>query len=228
MTHSPASSAGMKRWFRRIAITACLVIIFFSSLDALIVHFMRAHIFSDITTLPVADAILVPGASVSGTEASPVLRQRLAAAMDLFHANKARLILVSGDYSSRYYDEAAVMKKYLVDRGIPESFVITDHAGYSTFDSMYRARNVYHMNSVIIVSQAFHLPRAVFIARSLGLDASAYDASRIPLPPAAIFHNEWREPLARMKAVFDLLRGAKSSFTGSGLPIDGSGNVLRN
>lgn len=135
--------------------------------------------------------------------------------------------MVSGDYSSRYYDEATAMRKYLMRHGVASGAILLDHAGFSTYDSLYRAKNVYFLPSVIIASQDFHLPRALFIARSIGLDAVGFSASRVPLSAEQSFRSEWREPLARIKAVLDVLRHAPPAFTGSGLPLDARGTLLR-
>ena len=174
-----------------------------------------------------ADVILVPGARVYGGEVSAILGERLNAAIELYQAKKAPRILVSGDYSSRYYDEASAMNTYLKRHGISASGIILDHAGYSTYDSLYRAKSVFGFTDMIIVTQDFHLPRALFIAKALGIDAVGFNASRLPLLRSTWLHNTWREPLARLKAIYDIIANTQPSFSGSGLPLDAKGNVQR-
>ncbi len=194
-------------------------------IDQWIVFSARGEIISNASNLPIADVILVPGAQVYAGEVSGILAQRLDAAIDAFNAKKSDKILVSGDYSSRYYDEASAMQKYLLKHGISSGSILLDHAGFSTYDSVLRAKTIFGAHSVIIVSQDFHLPRALFIARSLGLQAVGFSASKVPLSAKQSLRSEWREPLARLKAVYDVLRKAQPAFTGSGLPIDKLGNV---
>lgn len=212
------------QWFLTAILGLALV---FVMVDRWIALSAASSTFTTAAKIPPAQAILVPGARIYAGEVSGILAQRLDAAIDIHRLGKAKTILVSGDYSSRYYDEAEAMKKYLVRHGIASGSIVLDHAGFSTYDSVYRAQHVFDFRSVIIVSQDFHLPRALFIARWLGLPALGYSASKIPLSAEQIFRSEWREPLARLKAIYDIARHALPAFTGSGLPLDASGTVLR-
>ncbi len=215
------------RFLKRILLAIVITILLFIAIDRVIVRSTQSRIHSDISSLPGAEVILVPGARVYAGEVSGILAQRLDAAIVVLEARKAKRILVSGDYSSRYYDEATAMKKYLLRSGVGTGEIMLDHAGFSTYDSLYRAKNIFNLRTVIIVSQDFHLPRALFIARGIGLDAIGFAASGAPLSPEQLFRSEWREPLARMKAVLDVLRHAPPAFTGSGLPFDARGTLLR-
>jgi vancomycin permeability regulator SanA len=121
---------------------------------------------------PQAPVAIVFGAGLeSGSEPSPILAERLDTALTLYRTRKVTLLLVSGDSSDRYHDEARVMRRYLMDRGVPEAAVLEDPAGASTYDTCYRARSTYGVRRALLVSQSFHLPRALFIAESLGIDA---------------------------------------------------------
>jgi vancomycin permeability regulator SanA len=121
---------------------------------------------------PQAPVAIVFGAGLeSSTEPSPILAERLDTALALYRARTVTTLLVSGDSSDRYHDEARVMRRYLVERGVPEQSVLEDPAGASTYDTCYRARDAYGVRRALLVSQSFHLPRALFIAGSLGIDA---------------------------------------------------------
>ncbi len=196
-------------------------------LDRSMVFWAGYWISSDSGAIVAKDVILVPGARIYAGEVSAILGERLDAAIELYEAKKAPRILASGDYSSRYYDEASAMSRYLQQHGVGSGDIVLDHAGFSTYDSLYRAKSVFGFTKVIVASQGFHLPRSLFIARSLGIDAVGFDASRIRPKGSVWWHNAWREPLARIKAVYDVLRGAKPAFEGLGLPPDGAGHGER-
>ncbi len=211
---------------RKALLGTAIILLLLFGLDRWTSSVGSSFVVSNPKQLPQADVILVPGARIYAGEVSGILAQRLDAAIEVLRAGRSRKILVSGDYSSRYYDEARAMQKYLVRRDVEADAVVLDHAGFSTYDSVWRAKNVFGIQSMIIVSQDFHLPRALFIAHELGLEAVGFSASRVPLSPEQSFRSEWREPLARMKALYDILRKAQPAFTGSGLPIDTARNVV--
>ncbi len=212
---------------RKLLLAILGMLIFLLIVDQVILQIGNASVASTLTELSPAEAILVPGARIYAGTVSPILAERLDAAIEVLLAHKAEKILVSGDYSSRYYDEATAMKKYLVQHGVNTERILLDHAGFSTYESVIRARDMFGFSSLIIVSQDFHLPRALFIARVLGLHARGFSASKMPLGEEETFRSNWREPLARFKAIYDLLRKANPAFTGSGLPLDASGSVVR-
>ena len=132
---------------------------------------------------PQAPVALVFGAGLLGQEPSELLARRLDVALALYRAGRVQRILVSGDASERYHDETRAMKRYLVSRGVPAEAVDADGAGLSTFDSCARARDVFHVDRALLVTQRFHLSRALFIARSLGLDAHGVIADEDYQPP---------------------------------------------
>lgn len=129
---------------------------------------------------PAAPVALVFGAGLSGSEPSPLLAERLDTAVALYRQGKVKRILVSGDNSDRYHDETEAMRRYAVDQGIPPADLLQDDWGLSTYDSCVRAREVFHLEQVLLVTQRFHLPRATFIANSVGLDARG-----VPADPAS-------------------------------------------
>lgn len=126
-----------------------------------------------------ADAVVVLGASVfaDGTP-SDILADRLEVAVDLYKADAASVIIVSGDNRDAHYNESDAMKAYCVSLGVPEEDVYVDHAGYDTYSSMYRAHHAYGAESVIVVTQAYHLYRALACAQGLGMDAQGVAADK--------------------------------------------------
>ncbi|QYC42971.1 vancomycin high temperature exclusion protein [Nonomuraea coxensis DSM 45129] len=130
--------------------------------------------------VPPAQAALVLGAGLYAGRPSPMLARRLDVAAELYHAGKVRALLLSGDNSRKEYDEPTAMRDYLRDRGVPEAAMVLDYAGFDTWDSCVRARQVFGARSVTVVTQEFHVPRAVTLCRTAGLETfgAGDDSSR--------------------------------------------------
>lgn len=176
--------------------------------------------------VPEADAILVLGAYVlpDGTVSS-MLSDRLTEAYELYELGKANKILVSGDHGRKNYDEVNAMKNFLIDKGVPEQNVFMDHAGFSTYESMYRARDIFQAKKIIIVTQGYHLRRAVFIARELGLEAYGVTSDRHDYGNVMTMYR-LREVLARNKDFFTAkLIKPKPTFLGNTIPVTGDGRA---
>ncbi|HUO50087.1 MAG TPA: ElyC/SanA/YdcF family protein [Candidatus Paceibacterota bacterium] len=205
--------------FVRIGFLLCIC----TALAVLLVPIlMRASVdrflFTSLVEVPSAEVAIVPGASVFEGEPSPVLAARANAAIALFQMGKVSRILVTGDNSALNHDEVSPVRRYLLAAGIPADDIFLDHAGFDTYSSMYRAKVIFGVASAIIVTQDFHLPRALFLARELGIQAYGYDAGG----PASI-SDYLREIPAADKALFDLLVARVPKFLGPMIPISGSG-----
>ncbi|MEE8722215.1 MAG: ElyC/SanA/YdcF family protein [Eggerthellaceae bacterium] len=158
------------------------------------------------------DAIIVLGASVlpDGTP-SPILRDRLDTAAQLYFDGVSDTVIVSGDNVT--YNESLAMKKYLVNSGIPDDSVVCDLAGIATYDSMYRAVSEFGIDSACIVTQRYHLPRALYSARGLGIDAVGVPADRGSYSDSTYY--ELREIPARTKDFFKTLLHEPADFAGN-------------
>ena len=143
------------------------------------------------------DYILVLGASVRRERQSPMLEDRLKKAIELYNINTQNKILVTGDHTKEDYDEVTIMKNYLLENNIPEEKIIMDPAGVSTYDSIFRVQKQLKAKKIIIVSQKYHLYRALYIANSLGIEAYGVPADDIKYKGAT--YREVREILARNK-----------------------------
>jgi SanA protein len=195
--------------------------------DLVMTRSARSHIAAGPQDAPAAKVAIVLGARVypDGTP-SPMLADRLATGVELYRLGKVDKLLMSGDHGTTTYDELKVMLRYCLDRGVPDEDVFTDHAGFDTYDTMYRARDVFKVTDALVVTQDFHLPRAVYIARTLGLDATGVVADIQP------YVREWRFALrewpARVKAFFQLhVAKPGPRFLGPAIPIDGDGRLTR-
>ncbi len=184
------------------------------------VDISTAHlIYNRTETPPKAHVALVLGASVmSNGTLSAVMKERADRAATLYQSGVVSKILVTGDNSTLQYDEVYPVGKYLRALGVPQDDIFLDYAGFDTYSSMYRARDVFGVTQMLVITQHYHLPRAVFIARSLGLDAYGVDASL----GEKYFYNSLREIPASLKAVFDLASQRKPKYLGNQFPVSGS------
>lgn len=138
---------------------------------------------------------------------------RIEAAAELFHSGRVQGILVSGDNATRYYNEPIAMQKDLIALGVPEEFITLDYAGFRTLDSVVRAKEVFGVDRVIVVSQRFHAERAIFLAEFFGIDAHGFAAAD---PDASgLMKVRAREVLARVAAVLDIVTGREPKFLGA-------------
>jgi len=177
-----------------------------------------------ITELHEADAILLLGASVkSNGLLSPVYKERADRAAQLYAMGKAGAILVSGDNREVNYNEVTPAVAYLAkEKSVPASDVFSDYAGFDTYNSVYRAKEIFGVKSVIIVSQAEYLPRALYLAREVGIEAQG-----IPAGDELSLFGWFRERFASIKAFFDAVTHYEPEFLGKKIPISGDGRESR-
>ena len=169
------------------------------------------------------DCIIVLGCRVNGETPSPMLSDRLLRGIELYNMNAAPKLLMSGDHGQVKYDEVNAMKQFAIDRGVPSEDVFMDHAGFSTYETMYRAKEVFAAKRVMIVTQSYHLYRAVYIAEKLGLQAWGVDSdlqSYIRQP-----YYDMREILARDKDFVKVIFKPEPTYLGEVIPISGSGDL---
>ena len=170
------------------------------------------------------DCILVLGCGVKPDgNPSDMLADRIRRGVELYQAGAAPKLLMSGDHGREEYNEVGTMKKIAVGEGIPDSDVFMDHAGFSTYESMARARDVFGAKKVLIVSQRYHLYRAVYIARALGLEAYGVPADYHTYRGQTV--RDLREVLARGKDLALSVLQPPPTYLGDTIPIDGDGNL---
>ncbi len=144
---------------------------------------------------------------------NPYYRYRILAASELYLSGKVKKVILSGDNATRYYNEPATMRADLVATGVPKEDIILDFAGFRTFDSVARCKNKFGVNNPIIVTQKYHLHRALFLANHYGMKGTIGYAAKAPEGSSFRVRNETREALARVKAVFDAkILGTKPKF----------------
>ena len=212
----------------RIFFIACAVAVLATFLiNIWMILTTRKHIFTDINAIPQRTVILILGSQIRGQKLSPVLQDRVDSGITLMEQGKGKKLLLSGDHGQRYYDEVNAMRLYVLDNApaISEEDIFMDHAGFSTWDSMYRARDVFEVKDLIIVTQQFHISRAVCMARSLGLDAVGYGINQDRFRGRSLRSWRFREYLARIKAFFSIMFKSKPRYLGDKIPILGDGRA---
>ena len=184
-------------------------------------HLLTAEEAAELTDV---DCILVLGCLVrSDGSLSSMLRDRLVRGVELYELGAAPKLLMSGDHGRKDYDEVNTMKSYAIGEGIPSSDVFMDHAGFSTYESMYRAKEVFAADKIIIVSQKYHLYRALYIADKLRLEA--YGVAADGDNYGGQTYREIREILARVKdAVYTVFK-PKPTYLGDVIPVSGNGDL---
>jgi SanA protein len=196
-------------------------------INIMIVKGTEKYIYRDIEAIPSRTAVMVLGSQIRGRSLSPVLRDRVIGGIDLLERGKGRKLLLSGDHGQIYYDEVNAMRLYVLANapGIREEDIFMDHAGFSTWESMYRARDVFEVKDLLIVTQEFHISRAVAMARSLGLDAAGYSINQAKFRGPTLRYWEFREYFARVKAFLSIIFKPKPRYLGDKIPIQGDGRA---
>lgn len=201
-------STGIQLFYALLITTVLMLII----IRVLFLILANPKIF-DLSQAPVAESAIVFGAGLrrDGTPTT-VLRDRVKAAVELYKAGKVKKLLLSGASQHEKYNEPAAMAAYAQDLGIPASALIQDDGGRSTYDSCIRAKQVYHLDNVLLVTQSFHLPRALFICSQLGINSKGVSADlrnywisslifwnlrELPAGLAAIIDTWWIKPTQR-------------------------------
>ncbi len=170
-----------------------------------------------------ADCIIVLGSRVNGDTPSPMLSDRLTVGVNLYKQGAAPKLLMSGDHGQKEYDEVNAMKQFAIDNGVPSEDVFMDHAGFSTYESIYRASEIFRADKVIIVTQEYHLYRAIYIAQQLGMEA--YGVSSDLQNYLKQDYYDFRELFARDKDFFKSIFKPEPTYLGEAIPISGSGDV---
>lgn len=211
----------MKRFIKIICIIFMLGLLLILGINYYVKLSMKKYIVEDNDNLD-SYCIIVLGAGIKNNKPSPMLEDRLKMGISLYNNDRSNKIIMSGDHGRDEYDEVNVMKKYAISKGVNSEDIFMDHAGFSTYDSIYRAKEIFKAKKVIIVSQRYHLYRALYIAKRLGLDAVGVAAEDIDYSGDNI--REFREILARNKDVFKCIIKPKPTYLGDTIPVSGNGD----
>lgn len=170
-----------------------------------------------------ADCILILGAGVKDDKPKPMLRDRLLTGIELYKSGAAEKIIMSGDHGRADYDEVNVMRAFALEQGVRAEDIFLDHAGFSTYDSVYRAKNIFGAENIIIVSQKYHLYRALYISEKLDVKAAGVSANLNSY--GGQLKRDIREIIARDKDFFKCIVKPEAEIMGDKIPLDGDGSI---
>lgn len=170
-----------------------------------------------------ADCILILGAGVKDDKPKPMLRDRLLTGIELYKSGAAEKIIMSGDHGRADYDEVNVMRAFALEQGVRAEDIFLDHAGFSTYDSVYRAKNIFGAENIIIVSQKYHLYRALYISEKLDVKAAGVSANLNTY--GGQLKRDIREIIARDKDFFKCIVKPEAEIMGDKIPLDGDGSI---
>lgn len=208
-------------------VLACLatgMILLLAAVDTYVAWLGSRRIYHDTSSLPDSQAVLVLGASVySSGQMGDILRDRALTALEIYNSGKAGKIIVSG-YRTENYDEVEAAKKFFLEKGVPAKDIFLDYVGFDTYDSIYHVKYVFKAKSIIIATQSFHLPRALYLARGLGLEASGVSSDLRTYSNIGV-RNFFREHAARVKAFWELATHKEPEVMSEPMPITGDGTV---
>lgn len=194
--------------------------------SAYVKYGMKNYIYEEtqIKEIPKVDCILVLGAGLK-PDGTPnfMLKDRLDRAIELYQAGVAERMLMTGDHGQKKYDEVNAMKRYVVDAGVPANQVFMDHAGFSTYESMYRAGEIFQVKSTVVVTQRYHMYRAIYSVRQRGIDAYGVPAQDV------VYGGQWirdfRENFARTKDIAYNIFQLQPTYLGETISIYGDASV---
>ena len=215
----------MKKIIKILVITAIIGIVLVLSINFYVVGTTKAKIIknNDYSKLRDVDCIVILGAGIWGDKPSPMLQDRLEEGIKLYNEGIAPKIIMSGDHGREGYDEVNIMKEYAVNKGIPSEDIFMDHAGFSTYESIYRAKEIFDADNIVIVTQEYHLYRALYIADKL--DINAYGINSDPRQYSGQLFRETREILARNKDFINCIIKPEPTYLGESIPVSGNGDI---
>ena len=178
---------------------------------------------SDYSDLKDIDCIIILGAGIWGDKPSPMLEDRLLEGISLYENNVSTKIIMSGDHGIEEYDEVNTMKEFAIEKGVPSEDIFMDHAGFSSYESIYRAKEIFGAKNIVIVTQKYHLYRALYIANKLGL--KAYGVGADPRQYVGATYRELREILARNKDFIKCIFKPEPTYLGDTIPVSGNGDI---
>ena len=213
----------MKTISKIIMFLICILIIGTISINLYMTNYSNKYII-DIDSykeLKDLDCIIVLGSGMVGDKPTPILEDRLIKGIELYNLGITDKILMSGDHGRVEHDEVNLMKKYAIEKSIPSNNIFMDHAGFSTYETMYRAKEIFKVKKVVLVTQEYHMYRSIYIARKMGIEAYGVITDNIKGDK----YREAREVLARNKDFFNVMIKPKPKYLGEEIPITGDGNL---
>ncbi|QYS89588.1 SanA/YdcF family protein [Flavobacterium davisii] len=215
----------MKKYFKITLYGSALFIVTIFAVNYYIKSTTEDLIYTSDTKIPTNKVGIIFGAGINGNQPSKYLKDRLDAGIQLYNKHKIEKILLSGDNGRDEYDELTVMKNYCYQNGVDTTKIYIDYAGFDTYSTLYRAKSIFKIKNAILISQKYHLNRAIYIGSQKGLDVIGYSANKGAYK--GYKYVCFREYFSRFKSVMDVFRNRKPHFLGTVIPIEGVSNFSK-
>ena len=215
----------MIKFLKWMALIIVLVLVIVFIINFFVIFKTKDKILEDLESFDKddIDCILVLGAGVRNGQPTHMLEDRLLTAIECYNKKLAPKIIMSGDHGQVNYDEVNVMKNFATQKGVPSTDIFMDHAGFSSYESIYRAKEIFGAKKIIIITQKYHLYRSLYIANSLGLEAYGVKADLRKYIGQS--YRELREVIARDKDCIKCIFKPKSKYLGETIPVSGDGDI---
>ncbi|WP_343707664.1 ElyC/SanA/YdcF family protein [Flavobacterium sp.] len=215
----------MKKYFKIALYLAIIGLIAIISVNYYVKFSTKKNIYYSIKKFPKNDVGIIFGAGINGNQPSKYLKDRLDAGIMLWKAKRINKILLSGDNGRDEYDELTVMKNYCYNHGVDTTKIFIDYAGFDTYSTMYRAKHIFKIKKATLISQEYHLNRAIYIGQKLGIKSAGYSANKGEY--LGYNYVRFREYGSIFKSFFDVLRNREPRFLGGEININGESNYSK-
>ncbi|KAF2510701.1 hypothetical protein EYY60_09315 [Flavobacterium zhairuonense] len=215
----------MKKYFKIALYLAIIGLISIVAINYYVKSSTKKNVYYSIKKFPKNDVGIIFGAGINGNQPSKYLKDRLDAGIMLWKAKRINKILLSGDNGRDEYDELTVMKNYCYNHGVDTTKIFIDYAGFDTYSTMYRAKHIFKIKKATLISQEYHLNRAIYIGQKLGIKSSGYSANKGEY--LGYNYVRFREYGSVFKSFFDVLRNREPRFLGGEISINGESNFSK-
>jgi len=215
----------VKKYFKTAFYLAIIGLIAIVSVNYYVKSSTKKNIYYSIKKFPKNDVGIIFGAGINGNQPSKYLKDRLDAGIMLWKAKRINKILLSGDNGRDEYDELTVMKNYCYNHGVDTTKIFIDYAGFDTYSTMYRAKHIFKIKRATLISQKYHLNRAIYIGQKLGIKCVGYSANKGEY--LGYKYVCFREYGSIFKSFFDVLRNREPRFLGTQIDINGESNFSK-
>jgi SanA protein len=215
----------LKKYFKLFCLLSIVGIICIASVNYFIKDQTNDLIIEDLNQIPNTKVAIIFGAGINGNTPSSYLQDRLDAGILLYKTQKVKKLLLSGDNGNDAHDELTVMKNYCFEKGVDTTKIYLDYAGFDTYSTMYRAKKIFDLDSAILVSQKYHLNRAIYLGSKMGVKSIGFVANKREY--TNYLYVQFREFFSVFKSTIDVLRNRKPRFLGEKVSIDGVSNYTK-
>jgi len=215
----------LKKYFKIFLYLAILGLVAIVAVNYYVKSSTKKNIYYSIKRFPKNDVGIIFGAGINGSQPSKYLKDRLDAGILLWKAKRINKILLSGDNGREEYDELTVMKNYCFNHGVDTTKIFIDYAGFDTYSTMYRAKHIFKIKKATLISQEYHLNRAIYIGNQLGIKSVGYSANKGEY--LGYNYVRFREYGSIFKSFFDVLRNRQPRFLGGEININGESNYSK-